>query len=142
MIRRARPVAILATTLLVLTGCSAHLSIDAPESAGTITVEATCKRLFGPDIEGPIADTIDIIARADQSADLSGIEVGEVSATIISLTSIATMAHPDLKADVEALLPPLEEFEAALRDGATTTVDTRELQEASLRLIDTCEPHL
>lgn len=134
--------AALVVALLAVAGCSAPSGADTSADDASMTVEATCKRLFGPDIEGPIADSVDIITRADQSADLSKIEPGEVAGTITALKSVATMAHPDLKADIEAQITPLQEFQTAMKDGATMTVDLTQRTESALRLIEKCTPHL
>ena len=141
--RRNRTTTALAAlaALLTITGCSAPADGDTSADTG-VSAELTCQRIFGADIEGPIADTTDIITRASENPGLSTVDPGKLAATITTLKSAAAMADAEMAPLIEDQIEPLRQLQDAMKTGTTPYVDFTQLKESALELIEMCRPHL
>lgn len=154
--RRTAVISVLALALSLVGCSSATLAASSPSPSKTATplasptkealpavsLETTCDLIFGSNVDGPMVDAQDIIARFVANPDLSTVSEEEIVAARDAIETAARSANEDLVPYLNAQVAPLDQLLDALKRGVNSTVDFDEYKASGLELINQCEPYL
>ena len=154
MKRSAASTGAILAAIVLLSGCTAKAAMDesAPsatptpteiaEALPTVSLNTTCNLLFGSDVDGPVAQTADIVTRFIENSDLSTITEEELAGTIDSLDSAAKNSDDALKPYINAQTDVLEQLLDAMTTNTNSSVDLVDYKASSLELLNQCESFL
>lgn len=107
-----------------------------------VSLSTTCHLLFGSNVDGPVSDATDIIARFVENPDLSTVTTDELESTISALDGAAKNADPGIKPYINATSQPLQAMLDALQGQENTDINFTDYKAAGLELITQCTPYL